>query len=111
TLWSDPSNWTNCGGVAPSNDHWVHIPSAQASQPSVASNLSIMGFLPGADDGVITIEAGNTLTVLSNAMRSSVKFQGDSVDCSTCYVSLVESTWVIGGSSLNLGRGITLQMA
>lgn len=115
TAWANSGNWSGCansrGGYPGGMDHAI-VP-VTANQPVVSTNTAILGFTVGAGGGTITINAGQTLSLLddSGAIKSDIKFQGATVTCTNCIVSSQQRDFnILENASMTLLKGIMAEV-
>ena len=70
TVWTDPTNWSGCGGVVPAAADTVTI-NATTNQPTLAVNTSVAG-LTLSGGATLTIPTPVTLAVTGDVNNSAI---------------------------------------
>lgn len=109
TAWSEPGNWSACGGGAPGAGSWVFVDASAPRQPVVSEAITIRGFsgTPSCQ-GTVTLGARVTLRDSGATFAGSVRFVAASVPCASCVVNLESGGTIRDGARVTLGPGTTL---
>ncbi|MCC6277544.1 MAG: hypothetical protein IT289_06495, partial [Oligoflexia bacterium] len=103
--WTDPANWTNCGGTFPVLANKIAVLSTAPFMPRVTGTTQIDSFGKGPGGGTVTIAAAANLDIYngSASFMSDVRFIGNTPTCINCRVR----TWGSAGFTVKEGATVT----
>lgn len=111
TVWTDSTNW-NCPNNRynyPDRYDSIVIPNVGFS-PTLSASSTHVEIAPGTGGGILTINAGVTLTISGGYFKSDIQFKGDTPTCTTCRVTGNSGTllWITNNSKMTLLNGIDI---
>lgn len=109
SVWADATNWTcpNNRYNYPDRYDSVIVP-AVGTLPTLTASQNITEIAAGTGGGILTINAGVTLTLTSSAIKSDIQFAGNTSTCTTCRVTGSGNLSITNNAKVTLLSGIDI---